>query len=420
MKTVFIVWIVFILTLPGFSQESWTHFRGNQLDGHAGKGTFCIHFSEDTNLVWKTEIPGLGWSSPVVWENQIWLTTATRSGDSLSAICLDFSSGLITKKMLLFMPEHIQNINSTNSYATPTPAIEKGFVYVNYGTYGTACINTDDYSVVWSRTDLNCDHMQGAASSLFLYHNLLIVHVEGTDVQYIAALDKTTGKTVWKTDRPHEFYKDIAPVYRKAYVTPVIVNVDGRDQLISNGAQMCIAYDPASGREIWSVWYGYDSTVGMPLSYGGLVYFNSGWVNPENASRYVRFFAVDPRGKGDVTQTHVKWETDQDVPQISTPVIAGDRIYMIHERGMLTCRDAMTGKVMWKNKLNGQFNASPVYAGGNIYFPDVSGKVFVIASGDSFHLLGENKLDGMIKATPAFLNGNIILRTNSHLYRIGK
>ncbi len=282
------------------------------------------------------------------------------------------------KEILLFEPDSVQNIHSFNSYATPTPCIEKGFVYAHFGTYGTACINTVDFSVVWRRSDLNCEHMQGAASSLMLYGNLLIVHLEGTDVQYITALDKRNGKTIWKTDRPEKFYKDIEPVYKKAYITPIIVNVDGKDQLISNGSQMCIAYDPATGREIWSVWYGDDSTVGMPLECCGLVFFNSGWLSPENSSRYVKFFAVDPHGRGDVTKSRVKWELDVDVPQISTPVIVDGKIYMVHERGVLTCVDALTGHIIWKSKLNGQFNASPVYAGGNIYFPETKGYPFML------------------------------------------
>ena len=182
----------------------------------------------------------------------------------------------------------IQNIHATNSYATPTPAIEDGRVYVHYGTYGTACIRTDDFSVIWARTDLNCEHMQGAASSLLIHRNMLIVHLEGTDVQFIAALDKTTGNTIWKTERPHEFQKDVAPVWRKAYITPIVTEVNGVEQLISNGAQMCFAYDVNTGEEIWSVWYGFDSTVGMPLAYGGLVFFNSGWIVEKNIPNYVK------------------------------------------------------------------------------------------------------------------------------------
>lgn len=406
------------LICNAFGQSSWTHLRGNHLDGHASGDNYPLEFGENRNISWKTEISGVAWSSPVVYGNQVWLTTATRNGDQLSVVCIDFNSGKLLKEMVVFQPSKIQNIHATNSYATPTPAIEDGRVYVHYGTYGTACISTADFSVIWTRTDMNCEHMQGAASSLLIHGDMLIVHIEGTDVQYIAALDKFSGNTIWRTDRPRQFYEDIAPVYRKAYSTPIVVRVNGREQLISNGAQMCFAYDVNTGEEIWSVWYGYDSTVGMPLEYGGLVFFNSGWIFEENTPNYVKFFAVDPSGKGDVSETHVKWQTSDEVPQITTPVIVDGRIYMVHERGTLTCVDALSGEVVWREKLRSQFNASPVYAGGHIYIPEVRGTVYVIEPGDSFRLISENKMDGTIKATPAYVDGSILLRSETHLYRI--
>jgi len=417
MKNLSLFLTAILFSTMAVAQLSWTHLRGNELDGHADGTGYPVIFSENQNLVWKTAVEGLGWSSPVVWNKQIWLTTATRKGDKMSAICIDFDSGEIIRDILLFEPREIQRMHATNSYATPTPAIEEGYVYVHFGTYGTACINTDDFSVVWSRTDMNCEHMQGAASSLFLYGDMLIVHIEGTDTQYIASLNKKTGETIWQTHRPEEFYRDVTPVYKKAYTTPLVVTVDGREQLISNGAQMCFAYDVQTGEEIWSVWYGYDSTVGMPLAYGGLVFFNSGWIFQENTPNFVKFFAVDPRGKGDVSKTHVVWESDQDIPQISTPVIVDGKIYMIHERGVITCLDALTGKVIWKDKLPGQFNASPVYAGGHLYISEVRGTVFVIKPGDQFIPVAENKLEEVLKATPAFVGGSIIMRSENHLYR---
>ena len=420
MKCIGTSFFLLVFTLSLSSQQRWTHFRGNHLDGNAGQQEYPVAFSGEEGVVWKSAVPGKGWSSPVVWDNQIWLTTASPDGRKMSALCIDFNSGELLKEMLLFEPDTLQDIHTTNSFATPTPAIEEGAVYVHYGTYGTACISTADFSVKWSRTDLNCQHMQGAASSLLIYNEWVIVHIEGTDVQYIAALNKKTGNTIWKTERPVEFYSDIPPVYRKAYTTPIVVEVNGRDLLISNGAQMCIAYDARTGEPVWSVWYGHDSTVGMPLSYGGLVFFNSGWIFQKDTPNFVRFFAVDPGGSGDITKTHVRWEMSVDVPQITTPVIVDGRIYMVHERGAITCLDALTGKLIWKDKLKGQFNASPVYAGGHLYIPEVRGTVYVIKPGDRFHLVSENRLETTIKATPAFVNGNILVRTENFLYRIGR
>ncbi|MDP2336173.1 MAG: PQQ-binding-like beta-propeller repeat protein [Bacteroidota bacterium] len=401
-------------------QENWTHLRGSKLDGHSLSKNAPVSWSENSAILWKTEIRGVAWSSPVVFGGQVWTSSATQNGEEMFVVCTDYDSGKILKEVSLFKPAEVQHIHPTNSYATPTPCIEEDFVYVHFGTYGTACINTQTFKIVWTRTDLNCEHMQGAASSPIIYKNLLILHIEGTDVQYLIALDKFSGKTVWKTTRPWEFYKDVEPVYRKAYCTPIVVEVNGKDQLISNGAQLCIAYEPETGKEIWQVFYGGDSTVSMPLSYAGMVFVNSGWMFPEGGTFYARLLAVDPSGTGDVTKTHVPWETGVDVPQISTPVIVDSLIYMVHERGDLTCLNAKNGAVIWKTKLKDQFNASVLYASGNIYLFSVKGKTYVIKPGLSFQLLAENPLDGMIKATPAIVRDNIILRTDKFLYRIGK
>lgn len=414
--------VVFISScLSSQTVETWTHLRGSNLDGHSSSKNAPVSWSETDNIVWKTPIRGTAWSSPVVYGDQIWTSSATDDGKEMFVVCTDFNSGGILKEMMLFKPDSVQHIHPTNSYATPTPCIEDGFVYVHFGTYGTACVDTRNFQVIWTRTDLNCDHMQGAASSPIIYKNLLILHIEGTDVQYLIALDKRTGKTVWKTDRPREFYDNLEPVSRKAYCTPIVVNVNGNDQLISNGSQLAIAYEPATGKEIWRVFYGDDSTVGMPLAYNGLVYVNSGWMLPKDGSPfYARLLAVDPTGTGDITKTRVPWEVNVDVPQISTPVIVDSLIYMVHERGMLTCLSAKSGKVVWKEKLKEQFNASVLYASGNIYLFGLKGRTTVIKPGISYQLVSENQLPGTIKATPAIVRDNIILRTDKFLYRIGK
>jgi outer membrane protein assembly factor BamB len=421
-KTILLICTLFF-TSGIFAQnpENWTHLRGSDLDGHSQSKNAPVVWNDSTNVKWETEIRRVAWSSPVVFGDQIWTSSATEDGKELFAVCTDFNSGKILKEVVLFKPDSVQHIHPTNSYATSTPCIEDGFVYMHYGTYGTACLDTRTFEVVWTRTDLNCEHMQGAAASPFIYKNLLILHIEGTDVQYVIALDKHTGKTIWKTERPLDFYKDVEPVYRKAYCTPIVIEVNGKDQLISNGSQFCFAYDPETGQEIWRVFYGGDSTVSMPLIYNGIVYVNSGWMFPEGGGIfYARLLAVDPTGSGDVTKTNVPWETGEDVPQISTPVIVDSLIYMVHERGELTCLNAKNGAVIWKEKLKDQFNASVLYASGNIYLFSLKGKTYVIKPGLTFQLVSENQLEGIVKATPAIVRDNIIFRTDKFLYRIGK
>lgn len=398
--------------------ENWTHFRGSHMDGHAGAGEAPLQWSENSNIVWKAQVKGKGYSSPVVFGDQIWITSAADDGKEFYTLCYDFKTGKLLDENTIFTSEDPQRIHSTNSYATPTPCIEKGFVYVHYGTFGTACIDTRNYNVVWKREDLKCEHMQGPASSPVLYKNMLILHLEGTHDPFVIALNKQTGETLWKSLRPKEFYDPLEPVYRKSYQTPIIIEAEGRDLLISNGSFMCFAHDVNTGEVVWTIEYGYDSTVSQPVYWNGLVFVNSGWIFLDNTPYFTRQYAVDPTGKGDVTKTHVKWMYEDEVPQIPTPVIVEGKMYMVHDRGMVTCLDAMTGKPVWKEKLNGNFNSSPIFAGGNIYFFNVKGDCTVIKPGDSYQKVAENSIGETVKAIPAFVRGKMILRTEKNLYLI--
>ena len=398
--------------------QNWTHFRGSGLNGHALVKNAPINWDESSNIDWKVPVKGLGWSSPVVYEDQIWLTSAARDGKEFYTFCFDFETGKLLDEKTIFTSEDPQRIHSTNSYATPTPCIEKGYVYVHFGSFGTACINTRTYEVVWKRDDLPCEHMQGPASSPVIYKDMLILHLEGTKDPYVVSLNKRTGELIWKSVRPPEIYDPIQPVYRKSYQTPIIIEVNGRDLMISNSAFMCFAHDVYTGEVVWTVEYGYDSTVSMPLYHNGIVYVNSGWIFLENKPSFTRQYAIDPSGEGDVTDTHVKWIYEDEVPQIPTPVIVDNRMYMVHDRGMVTCLDIQTGKPVWKEKLSGNFNSSPVYAGGNIYFINVKGECTIIKPGDKFQIVAENSIGETVKTLPVFVRDRMILRTEKNLFLI--
>jgi outer membrane protein assembly factor BamB len=415
--SLFILLFVFFISCSS-EKPGWTHFRGSNMDGHAQVETAPLNWSDTENVVWKVPVKGLGWSSPVIYDEQIWVTSADKDGKEFYTLCFDFETGKLLDGKTIFTAEDPQRIHGTNSYATPTPCIEEGFVYVHYGTFGTACINTDNFEVVWKREDMPCDHMQGPASSLILHKNMLIVHLEGTKDPYVAALDKKTGKTIWKSVRPAEFYDLLEPVYRKSYQTPIVIEVDGRELLISNSAFMCFAHDVITGEVVWTIEYGYDSTVSQPLFYDGLVFVNSGWIFEDNKPFFTRQYAVDPAGKGDVTKTHIKWMYEDEVPQIPTPVIVDGLIYMVHDRGMVTCLDAKTAQLIWKHELKGNFNSSPIYAAGNIYFFNVKGECTIIKPGDTFQLVAENTIGETVKAVPAFIGDKMILRTGENLYLI--
>ena len=416
--TIYLCLLLFVFSCTNKQSENWTHFRGSAQTGHSESTIAPTSWSETENISWKTAIDGKAWSSPVVYGNQVWLSSATPDGDRMFAVCVDFETGEILQEIDLFNPIEPERIHSTNSYATPTPCIEDGRAFFHFGTFGTACVDTKSMKILWKREDLNCKHMQGPASSLIIYKDLLIVHLEGTDVQFITALDKYSGETVWITHRPEEKYSEVEPVYRKSYQTPIVINVNGQDQLISNGAQFCMAYDPLTGKEIWRIFYGEDSTVAVPLFYNGTVYINSGWVVSEGKPYWCRLFAVDPTGQGDVTQTHVKWMNEEYIPQTSTPVIVDGLMYAVTERGMLSCRDAASGEIIWTEKLSGHFDISMLYAGGAIYFADAKATTYVIEPGREYKPISINSLDGIAKATPAILRGSILIRTDKFLYNI--
>ncbi|MFC2123281.1 PQQ-binding-like beta-propeller repeat protein [Bacteroidota bacterium] len=407
-------------------ESNWTHFRGSNLDGISEVDFAPVKWTNDSNILWKTEIHDKGWSSPVIYGNQVWMTTALEKGEDMYAVCVDYETGETIFDIILFTPDSIFRKHNINSYATPTPCIEEGYVYVNFGRYGTACISTGKGSVVWQRTDLQCTDIQGPGSSLVLYKNTLIVHCEGIDVQYIVALDKATGETIWRTDRPKELYDELGPIGKKAYITPLIINVNGRDLMISNGSAVCIAYDPDTGEEVWRIPGGVDSTISMPFSDGKSVYFYTGFFTPEHDDpyadleiSYAELLAVNPDGQGDILETNVLWRMKAPILQLLTPIVKNGLIYTIDSKSIMMCIEAKTGEVIWSERVKGKFNASPVYANGNIYFSSTQGNIIVIKAGRELDIIAETKMDGEIWATPAILRNSILVRTSKYLYRIG-
>lgn len=413
-----LLFFLFVLFSCNNSTPNWTHFRGSEMDGYAQVNAAPLKWNSNENIAWKSAVKGTGWSSPVIYDNQIWLTSATEDGKEFYVMCYDFDSGDLIYEQTLFTSSEPQRIHGSNSYATPTPCIEQGYVYVHYGSFGTACIDTRKLEVIWKRDDLPCNHMQGPASSPILHENMLILHLEGTENPYVVALDKETGETIWKSVRPAEIYDPLEPVYRKSYQTPIVIEAQDRELLISNSSYMCFAHDVKTGEVVWTIEYGYDSTVSQPLYWNGLVFVNSGWIFLDNIPFFTRQYAVDPNGKGDVTQSHVKWMYEDEVPQIPTPIIVDGKMYMVHDRGMVTCLDAATGKPLWKEKLTGNFNASPVYAAGNLYFFNVKGDCTIVKPGDSFQKVAENSIGETVKSVPAFVRDKMVLRTANNLYLI--
>jgi outer membrane protein assembly factor BamB len=395
---------------PAGAEENWPQFRGPRGDGSSQATGLPLTWSETEHVRWKTAIHGRGHSSPVVWDGQIWLTTATEDGHRLFAVGVDRASGRILHDVPVFVVEHPQPIAALNTYASPTPVVEAGRVWVHFGTYGTACLDTASGKLLWSRDDLHCDHFRGPGSSPIIYRNLLVLHFDGIDVQYLTALNKNTGKTVWKTDRSTDFAGADGDL-RKAYSTPLLAEVDGRRLLLSAGAKAAMAYLPASGEEVWKIRYDGFSNTSRPLFGEGLAFINTGFGKPE-------LWAVRPEGLGDVTETHVVWKLNKSVPAKPSALLVGPQIYMVDDRGIASCIEARTGEVLWHERIGGEFSSSPIWTDGRIYVFDENGKSTVLADGRQFKLLATNHLDAGCMASPAVAGKSLLVRTKTHLYRI--
>lgn len=392
---------MFLLIFLLFVVEDWPQFRGPSGQGVSEEKGLPLNWSETKNVRWKVAIPGRGWSSPVVQEDRIWLTTATEEGKSLRAIAIDRNTGAIVQNVEVFRLKSAKLANSKNSFASPTPVIEGDRIYLHFGAFGTACL-TQSGEIVW-KTQLEYDNGQhGTGGSPIVYQDLLIVSCDGNDVQFVAALDKLTGKVRWKKMR--EGYQ--------AYTTPLIVSLPDGDQVISPGAFRAIAYEPKTGKELWHVKYGEGfSNVPRPVYGHGLVFICTGF---QQAS----LLAVKPDGRGDVTKSKVIWKLDRGVPFTPSPLLVGEELYFVTDNGIATCVDARTGQELWRARLGGNHSASPIYADGRIYFLSEEGESVVLAPGRQLKHLATNQLDGPTLASMAVSGGSIFIRSQSHLYRI--
>ena len=391
---------------PGVNNNDWPQFRGPTGQGHSTETGLPIEWSESRNIVWKTPVPGRGWSSPVVADGRIWLTTAIKDkGASLRALAYDVENGRELINVEVFHLRSADRTNPKNSHASPTPIVEGDRVYVHFGAQGTAALSTSG-EIIW-KTRLPYESQHGNGGSPTLYGDLLIVSCDGSDDAFVAALDKRTGKTRWRASRRQPF--------DQAYSTPLVIRVGERDEIVSVGAYRAAAYDPQTGKQIWRVSYadGF-SNVPRPVYGHGLVYIATGFQQPS-------LLAVRADGTGDVTKTHIAWTLRRAAPLTPSPLLVGDELYVVNDGGIATCLDATSGAPRWIQRLGGgDYSASPVLADGRIYFLSESGVATVVAPGKEFRRLATNTLDGDTLASMAIAAGSIFIRTDSHLYRIAE
>lgn len=391
--------------------EDWPQFRGPTGQGHSAERGLPLAWSEKRNVVWKTPVAGVGWSSPVVAGGRAWVTTAIDSGNpgrgpvsaSLRVLAFDVATGREVVNVELFRLRDTGYIHPKNSRASPTPVLEGDRVYVHFGAEGTAAL-TASGEIVW-KTQLPYESQHGSGGSPIVFGDLLIVSCDGNNIEaFVAALDKHTGRIRWKTSRrkPAD----------QAYSTPLVIRAGDRDQVVSVGAYRAAAYDPLTGREIWRVGYpdGF-SNVPRPVFGHGLVYIATGFNEPT-------LIAVRADGQGDVTRTHIVWTLERGVPFTPSPLLVGDELYVLSDIGILSCLDARTGATIWQARIGGNYSASPVFADGRMYFQSEEGVVTVVAPGKAFRLLATSRLDGGMLASMAVSDGSIFIRTETHLYRI--
>lgn len=391
-----------VLLVPASaSGEGWPQFRGPGGEGHSTEQRLPLTWSESDNIAWKTPIAGRGWSSPVLNDEQVWVTTANPEDHSLRAVCLERETGRMLHDIEVFRKEKLGRINRKNSHASPTPILEDKRVYVHYGAHGTACLSIDG-ATIW-RTILEYNHGHGPAGCPVLFGDLLIISCDGRSNQFIVALDKRTGEIVWRRERPRG---------RHSYSTPLVIQVNGKDQVVSTGGDRVTAYVPLTGKEIWwSRYVGY-SLVPRPVYGHGLVFICSGFDAPAT------LYAIRPAGQGDVTDSHVAWTLKRGVPLTPSPLLVGDELFIVSDDGVAACMDARTGEPHWRERLVGSFSASPVYAAGRVYLLSEGRVTTVVAAGPAFERLATNRLDARTLASIAVSGGAIYLRSDTHLYRI--
>ncbi len=414
------------LAATALSADDWPQFRGPAGDGHADAAGLPVAFSETEGVKWKTPIHGKAWSSPVIRGSQIWLTTATEDGTELSAVCVDKESGKIVRDSVLFRVANPQFCHKFNSYASPTPVLEEGRVYMTFGSPGTACLDTQTGAVLWLRTDFVCNHYRGAGSSPIVWEDLLIMNFDGSDFQYVVALDKRTGKTVWKTDRSVDFQdldKSGQPTaegdLRKAFSTPHVATIGGRPVLLSSGAKAHYAYDPRTGRELWRVEErAQHSASTRPVVGGGMMFVPTGFSKGQILAVKLPTAAAPGDKPLVLDESAIAWRLKRSVPNKPSLLLDGDLLFMIDDGGIASCVEAKTGADIWRERVSGNYSGSPLLAGGRLYVCNEEGKVAVLAAGREFKLLAENKLADGFMASPAVSGKALFLRTKTALYRI--
>jgi outer membrane protein assembly factor BamB len=394
-------------TLTIFAAEDWPEFRGPTGQGISHAHNVPVTWSASNNIAWKTATLGSGWSSPVLHQGRLYITSAVENGQELSlrAQCYDGRTGkLVWDKEALKGSKG--TIHKKNSQASPTPIVQDNRLYLHFGHHGTACLDLEG-KVLWATQKLKYSPVHGNGGSPILVDDLLVFNADGGSDPFIAALSQKDGSVRWKVPRESNAQKKFS------FSTPLLITVNGQKQIISEGSTVVSALDPKDGHEIWRVRFteGY-SVVPRPVFGHGMVFISSSFDNPV-------VIAIRADGKGDVTSSHVAWKLAKGAPNSPSLLLAGDELYMVSDNGIASCVDAKTGKVHWSERIGGGYSASPVFTEGRVYFQNEEGTGVVVKAGKQFEKLAQNSLGERTLASYAVTDGALFIRSDKHLYRIG-
>lgn len=409
-------------------QNDWPQFRGPRGDAIVNVD-LPAELDTDANLAWKTEVNGVGWSSPVVVDSQVWFTSARvieasdaeiqkqLAGDPLAAIktlassvdlyavCVDARDGSLVHEIPLTTVKNPEPINPMNSYASPTPAISGDFVICHFGSYGTWCLNRQTADEVWS-TKLVVNHSVGPGSSPIIVGDKVLLVCDGTDVQYVAAVSLMDGSMEWKTSRPP--IRATNGEYQKAYSTPLITDWEGQQIAIIPGAQWCVAYDVENGEELWRADCGNGfSTTPMAVRFDDSIVMSTGYMRPS-------LVAIRLGGQGDVTQSHVLWQASSGAPTMPSMLGREDQVVSLSDQGVLSVFSTQDGSLLKRVRVGGNFSSSPLWAGNRIYCCSREGVITVVSS-DDWRIENVNDMQSPILASPAVAGEMLFVRTEDYL-----
>ena len=394
-----------MLGVEGEGARYWTRWRGPSGQGVVTGAGYVDAWSATENIAWKVAVPGAGNSSPIVWRDRVFLTTASDGGRRLSVLAFRRADGV--RLWETFAPEgRPASAHFKNGYASATPATDGERLYVSFGNRGLMAVDLDG-RMLWHRELGPMDAYHGTAGSPLVYRDRVILYQDQSSGSFIGAFDGRTGRPLWRTSRDANV----------GWGTPIAIRAGDHDEIVVNGQNRVCAYDPDSGRELWRCGGTTDEVIPTPVVGHGLVFCASGRAGPT--------LAIRPGGRGDVTRSQLVWTSPRGSPFVPSPLLAGDLLYMVNDMASIaTCLDAVTGRTMWQGRLGTAqregFSASPVAVDGKVFFTNDDGETFVLRQGPTFELLRVNRLGERILASPALVDGRWYIRTDRSLLAIGR